>query len=68
MHAFYLDLIPEYLNYFDKYIQNYDLYITTDTEEKYEEILKNYPLPQIKKVIVTGNKGRAFFRGCKFQN
>ena len=58
LHAFYLDLISEYLNYFDKYVQNYDLYITTDTEEKYEEILKNYPLPQIKKVIVTGNKGR----------
>ena len=58
LHAFYLDLIPEYLDYFDQYVQNYDLYITTDTEEKYEEILKNYPLPQIKQVLVTGNKGR----------
>ncbi|TKV25280.1 lipopolysaccharide biosynthesis protein, partial [Citrobacter sp. TBCS-11] len=58
LHAFYLDLIPEYLDYFDKYVQNYDLFITTDTKDKYEQIIKSYPLNQIKKVLVTGNKGR----------
>lgn len=58
LHAFYLDLIPEYLDYFDQYVQNYDLYITTDTEEKYEQIKQLYQLSRLKKVLVTGNKGR----------
>lgn len=58
LHAFYLDLIPEYLAYFDQYVQKYDLYITTDTEEKYAAIIQDYPLSQIKKVLVTGNQGR----------
>ena len=39
LHAFYLDLISEYLNYFDKYVQNYDLYITTDMKKLLKIIL-----------------------------
>lgn len=58
LHAFYLDLIPEYFNYFEKYIGKYELYITTDTEEKRQQILEEYPLPQIKAVLAVGNVGR----------
>jgi rhamnosyltransferase len=58
LHAFYLDLIPEYLDYFTTYVKNYDLYITTDSEEKRSQIEAGYKLPEIKKVLVTGNKGR----------
>ncbi|MFC4653050.1 rhamnan synthesis F family protein [Lactococcus nasutitermitis] len=58
LHAFYIDLIPEYLNYFDNFVKNYDLYITTDSEEKKLQIQTDYPLPQVKDIEITGNKGR----------
>ncbi|QSE77058.1 lipopolysaccharide biosynthesis protein [Lactococcus taiwanensis] len=58
LHAFYLDLIPEYIEYFRTYVKNYDLYITTDSEKKKLKIEENYKLPELKRVIATGNKGR----------
>ena len=53
LHASHPELIQEYLNYFDQYIQNYELYITTDSEEKKEKILENYSISQLKTVIAT---------------
>lgn len=54
LHVTSLKLAADYLDYFDKYVQSYDLYITTDSEAKKKLIEENYPLKQIKSVIVTG--------------
>lgn len=58
LHVFYLDLIPEYINYFNKYVKTYALFVSTDSEAKQAEILEKYNVPQIKKILVMGNKGR----------
>ncbi len=54
LHVTSLKLAADYLDYLDKYVQSYDLYITTDSEAKKKLIEENYPLKQIKSVIVTG--------------
>lgn len=53
LHAKYPELISEYLDYFDKYIQNYDLYITTDSQDKKTAIKQAYPVGQFKAVFLT---------------
>lgn len=53
LHANYPELIPEYLDYFDKYVKNYDLYITTDSQEKKVAIEQAHPVSQLKAVILT---------------
>lgn len=59
LHVFYVDLLQEFLDNFDQYVGNYDLFITTDQEKKkqeIQEIVKNRE--NIKTILVTPNKGR----------
>ena len=59
LHVFYSDLLEEFLEAFQGFKFPYDLFITTDTEEKAAEIeyaLKSYH--QTAQVLVTGNIGR----------
>lgn len=53
LHANHLELIPEYFEYFNKYVQDYELYITTDSQEKKVAIEQTYPVSQLKSVILT---------------
>lgn len=60
LHTFYLDLLPEFLATFKRAFSfAYDLFLTTDTEEKkleIEKIVATYDMQA--EVIVTGKKGR----------
>lgn len=59
LHVFYLDLLPEFLEAFRYFQFAYDLFITTDTEEKKlgaEAVLAKYNRQA--EVFVTGNIGR----------
>ncbi|HEM3578289.1 TPA: alpha-L-Rha alpha-1,3-L-rhamnosyltransferase [Streptococcus suis] len=60
LHTFYLDLLPEFLTTFkEAFSFEYDLFLTTDTEEKkleIEHILATYNMRA--EVVVTGKKGR----------
>ncbi|MFC5630943.1 MULTISPECIES: rhamnan synthesis F family protein [Streptococcus] len=59
LHTFYVDLLEEFLTQFEHFHFDYDLFLTTDTEEKKEQIQvildKNGKRAQ---VFLTGNKGR----------
>ena len=60
LHVFYVDLLEEFLNAFQDFHFAYDLWITTDVEEKkqaIDQILSNRA--QEATVVVTGNIGRA---------
>ncbi|AND79152.1 rhamnan synthesis F family protein [Streptococcus pantholopis] len=59
LHVFYLDLLPEFLLAFEQFHFDYDLFITTDSKEKEEDIQKLL-LEQQKQaqIFVTGNIGR----------
>lgn len=59
LHAFYVDLIPDFLTVFSTYTFPFDLYITTNEQGKAKEIedlASSYPFKTI--VKVTGNRGR----------
>jgi lipopolysaccharide biosynthesis protein len=60
-HIFYIDLLPEIVNKTNNMPVPFDLYITTDTEEK-KDYIENYLLLKTKakkfEVLVTQNKGR----------
>lgn len=60
LHTFYVDLVPDFLEAFQANItQPYDLYITTDTNEKADEITGILAENQITaKILVTGSRGR----------
>lgn len=59
LHAFYIDLVPQFLSIFKTYRFSYDLFITTDSEQKVEKISDILSEFQLKsKIIVTGKKGR----------
>ncbi|MDR0298921.1 MAG: rhamnan synthesis F family protein [Streptococcaceae bacterium] len=59
LHVFYEDLLEEFVAKFDKYVGDYDLYLTTDTEEKKAKILElSSGNTHLKEVLVTGNVGR----------
>ncbi|AGU72967.1 rhamnan synthesis F family protein [Streptococcus constellatus subsp. pharyngis] len=59
LHVFYVDLLQEFLESFKSFDFDYDLFITTDNQEKLSEIKKiltqNH---QESQVFVTGNVGR----------
>ena len=59
LHTFYVDLLEEFLNQFENFHFDYDLFLTTDTEAKKAEIEsileKNGKIAQ---VFLTGNRGR----------
>lgn len=59
LHTYYVDLLPIFLEAFKQFSFNYDLYLTTDTEDKkleIEAILRDFQ--QVGQVVLTGNKGR----------
>lgn len=59
LHVFYVDLLEEFLTVFKTYSFAYDLYITTNTEEKSAEIqviLSQYDM--VAQIQITGNIGR----------
>ena len=59
LHVFYLDLLEEFLEVFQKFEFSYDLFITTNTEEKALEIKDSLQtFHQTAQVLVTGNIGR----------
>lgn len=58
LHVFYTDLLQEFLDVFKQFPFDFDLYITTDTAEKKEEILKITGQNRNQEVHVTGNRGR----------
>ena len=59
LHVFYVDLLAEFLHAFESFHFSYDLFITTDSEKKKNEILGILEGKQAKaEVFVTGNVGR----------
>lgn len=59
LHVFYVDLLEDFLQAFHSFHFDYDLFITTDTVEKQEEILAIIEENgKAAKVLVTGNVGR----------
>ena len=59
LHVFYVDLLAEFLHAFESFHFSYDLFITTDSEKKKNEILGILEGKQGKaEVFVTGNVGR----------
>ena len=59
LHVFYTDLLPEFLTAFGNFAFPYDLFITTDVEDKQgeiEAILADYQTSA--QIFVTGNIGR----------
>lgn len=59
LHVFYVDLLNEFIDAFNEWKFKYDLFITTDTVEKKEEIELALGIKsRVKEIIVTGNIGR----------
>lgn len=59
LHTFYVDLLEEFLIAFENFHFSYDLFITTDSDEKKLEIEKILSFKELKATIfVTGNIGR----------
>ncbi|GHT74233.1 hypothetical protein FACS1894124_3830 [Spirochaetia bacterium] len=62
LHVFYLDVFNEYINYFNTITFNFDLYITTDTQEKeiyIRDYIKNTKTKKALKIIlIVENRGR----------
>lgn len=59
LHTFYVDLLEEFLDGFSNFHFDYDLYLTTNTEEKRQKIigiLNRRDIPA--QVILTANYGR----------
>jgi rhamnosyltransferase len=64
LHVYYVDMVDEYLELFERYIVEYDLYITTDSKDKKGEITNiiksnsSCVADKICEVLVTAQKGR----------
>lgn len=59
LHVFYTDLLEEFLDAFDEFHFNYDLYLTTNTNEKAALIKEILNYKQVEAVVVeTPNTGR----------
>lgn len=58
-HVFYVDLLDEFVGYFSNIPFQFDLYITTDTEEKRDQIEKSFSHWKGKiEVRIAPNRGR----------
>ena len=69
LHVFYTDLLPEFLTAFGNFAFPYDLFITTDVEDKQgeiEAILADYQISA--QIFVTGNIGRDVLPMLKLKN
>lgn len=59
LHVFYKDLLPHFVKLFDQFVKNYDLYITTDTDESKSEIEQTLAgNAHLQEIMVVGKKGR----------
>ncbi|MER0122320.1 rhamnan synthesis F family protein [Streptococcus sp. ZJ93] len=59
LHTFYVDLLEEFLDAFEGFVFTYDLYLTTNTEEKIKEIQEILDRRNVSATIrLTGNIGR----------
>lgn len=59
LHTFYVDLLEEFLQHFEAFSFHYDLFLTTDSDEKKKEIQTILDsLDKVAQVVVTGKKGR----------
>ena len=59
LHVFYVDLLEEFLQAFQSFHFSYDLFITTDRDDKKAEIEKILEHKQVDaQIFVTGNIGR----------
>ncbi|MGT2828112.1 rhamnan synthesis F family protein [Streptococcus hillyeri] len=59
LHTFYVDLLDEFLTNFEAFAFDYDLYLTTNTAEKEEQIKEILEKRgKTATIIVTGAKGR----------
>ncbi|MBF0780245.1 MULTISPECIES: rhamnan synthesis F family protein [unclassified Granulicatella] len=62
LHVFYVDLLQEFLSAFEAFSFQYDLFITTDKQEKVDQINAILDTNEKKaQVFVTGNIGRDVF-------
>ncbi|HFI0090763.1 TPA: rhamnan synthesis F family protein [Streptococcus suis] len=70
LHTFYVDLLPEFLNTFkESFTFKYDLFLTTDSEEKREEIQEVVDAFGMQaEIVVTGKKGRDVVPMFKLKN
>jgi rhamnosyltransferase len=62
LHVFYIDVFEEYIRRFNNIGFNFDLFITTDTDDKEKQIksfIKNTFIEnKLKQIIITENRGR----------
>lgn len=59
LHTFYIDLLEEFLKQFEYFHFSYDLFLTTDSEEKKREIQSILDKQgKEAKIYITGNRGR----------
>lgn len=59
LHTFYVDLLEEFLGQFEHFSFDYDLFLTTDTEAKKEQIQVILDtLGKTARIFLTGNRGR----------
>jgi rhamnosyltransferase len=62
LHVFYLDVFTQYINYFDTWDFNFDIFITTDSEDKknfIENFIKTHSSgSKIREIIIIANHGR----------
>ena len=62
LHVFYLDIFEKYAAIFDEWTIEYDLFITTDTSEKKQEIIdylyNHSTYKHLKEIIIFENHGR----------
>ncbi|HFI0401454.1 TPA: rhamnan synthesis F family protein [Streptococcus suis] len=59
LHTYYVDLLESFLDIFSTFTFSYDLYLTTDKEEKADQIREILSKREaIASVHVTGNRGR----------
>lgn len=69
LHTFYVDLLEEFLDSFATFQFPYDLYLTTDTEAKKNDIQQILDNRQINaKIVLTGNVGRDVLPMFKLKN
>ncbi|WP_423215721.1 rhamnan synthesis F family protein [Streptococcus equinus] len=59
LHTFYVDLLEEFLQQFENFNFDYDLFLTTDTEDKKVEIERVLDKTGKRaRIFLTGNRGR----------
>lgn len=69
LHVFYVDLLEEFLTAFKQFHFSYDLFITTDSDDKKAEIAEILSAnSQEAQVFVTGNIGRDVLPMLKLKN